>query len=143
MNTLKIDVGDLRAHSASVTDSELVVTFVDGRRVATPLAWYPRLLKGTPEQRSKYEIMPTGIHWPDLDEDLSVAGMLQGHRERSDVVKELLKLVREVPFTAELREQQRRSFVFGNTALDNENITREIIDIEADKLSRDVNDKIG
>jgi Protein of unknown function (DUF2442) len=143
MSTLNIDVGDLRARSAEVTDSELVVTFIDGRRVTTPLAWYPRLLGGTPEQRAKYEIMPMGIHWPELDEDLSVAGMLQGHRERSDVVKELLRLAKEVPLTAEFYERQRRSFVFGNTALDNKNITREIIDAEADRLSRDVHDKIG
>jgi hypothetical protein len=80
MSTLEIDIGDLQATSVEITGSELIVTLVDGRKIATPLAWYPRLKQATPEERSKYEIMPLGIHWPDLDEDLSIAGMLQGRR---------------------------------------------------------------
>jgi hypothetical protein len=80
MSTLEIEVGDLRARSVEFTATELVVTLIDGRRIATPLDWYPRLAKASPAQRSKYEIMPMGIHWPDLDEDLSIAGMLKGRR---------------------------------------------------------------
>jgi hypothetical protein len=80
MSTLEIDVGDLRARSVEFTESELVVTLMDGRRIATPLDWYPRLAKASARQRSKYEIMPMGIHWPDIDEDLSIAGMLKGRR---------------------------------------------------------------
>jgi len=75
---LEINVGDLRARAVEFTASELVVTLVDGRKIATPLEWYPRLKNATPEQRAKYEIMPMGIHWPDLDEDLGIAGMLKG-----------------------------------------------------------------
>ncbi|HKA72350.1 MAG TPA: DUF2442 domain-containing protein [Xanthobacteraceae bacterium] len=78
MTTLEINVGDLRARAVEFTASELVVTLVDGRKIATPLEWYPRLKNATPEQRAKYEIMPMGIHWPDLDEDLGIAGMLKG-----------------------------------------------------------------
>ena len=52
----------------------------DGRKIATPLAWYPRLLNATPAQRDSYEIMPMGIHWPEIDEDLGIAGMLRGRR---------------------------------------------------------------
>jgi hypothetical protein len=78
MSTLEIDVGDLRARSVEFTPSELVVTLMDGRRIATPLDWYPRLVKASAAHRSNYEIMPMGIHWPDLDEDLSIAGMLKG-----------------------------------------------------------------
>jgi hypothetical protein len=78
MSTLEIDVGDLRARSVEFTASELVVALVDGRRIATPLDWYPRLMKASVSQRENYEIMPMGIHWPDLDEDLSVTGMLKG-----------------------------------------------------------------
>jgi hypothetical protein len=78
MSTLEIDVGDLRARSVDFTPSELVVTLIDGRRIATPLDWYPRLVKASAADRSNYEIMPMGIHWPDLDEDLSIAGMLKG-----------------------------------------------------------------
>ena len=80
MSTLEIDVGDLRPASVSVTATELVVTLADGRRIATPLDWYPRLKSATAAQRAHFEIMPMGVHWPDIDEDLSVAGMLRGNR---------------------------------------------------------------
>jgi hypothetical protein len=80
MSTLEIDVGDLRPASVSVTVTELVVTLADGRRIATPLDWYPRLKSATATQRANFEIMPMGVHWPDIDEDLSVAGMLKGNR---------------------------------------------------------------
>lgn len=78
MTTFEIDVGDLHACSIEFTATELVVTLVDGRRIATPLAWYPRLQKAGAAARARYEIMPMGIHWPDIDEDLSIAGMLKG-----------------------------------------------------------------
>ncbi len=60
------------------TATELVVTLADGRKIATPLDWYPRLKHASTEQRMNFEIMPMGIHWPDLDEDLGIAGMLKG-----------------------------------------------------------------
>ena len=78
MSTLEIDVGDLRARAVEFTATELVVTLVDGRRIATPLDWYPRLKRASPKERAHFEIMPMGIHWPDVDEDLSIAGMLKG-----------------------------------------------------------------
>ena len=77
MSTLEIDIGDLRPSSVAFTPTELVVTLADGRRIATPLNWYPRLQRATAAQRDNFEIMPVGIHWPDIDEDLSVAGMLK------------------------------------------------------------------
>ncbi|KPF97403.1 hypothetical protein IP86_13945 [Rhodopseudomonas sp. AAP120] len=80
MSTLEIDVGDLRPLAVDFTAEELVVTLTDGRRIATPLAWYPRLSSASAEARAKYELMPMGIHWPDLDEDLGIAGMLRGRR---------------------------------------------------------------
>lgn len=80
MSTLEIDVGDLRPSSVAFTTTELVVTLGDGRRIATPLDWYPRLKAATAAQRANFEIMPMGVHWPDIDEDLSVAGMLKGNR---------------------------------------------------------------
>jgi hypothetical protein len=80
MSTLEIEVGDLRARSVEFTPTELVVTLIDGRRIATPLDWYPRLAKASATQRSNYKIMPMGIHWPDINEDLSIAGMLKGRR---------------------------------------------------------------
>ncbi|WP_398470045.1 DUF2442 domain-containing protein [Tardiphaga sp.] len=82
MSTLEIDVGDLRARSVAFTETELVVTLLDGRRIATPLEWYPRLMNASSVQRENFEIMAMGIHWPDLDEDLSIAGMLKGKHSR-------------------------------------------------------------
>ncbi|MFN3657758.1 MAG: DUF2442 domain-containing protein [Pseudolabrys sp.] len=79
---MQIDVGDLRARSVAFTATELVVTLADGRKIATPLDWYPRLKNASSAQRLNYEIMPMGIHWPDIDEDLSIAGMLQGQRAK-------------------------------------------------------------
>jgi hypothetical protein len=63
-----------------VTDTELVVTLSDGRKLSVPIAWYPRLANATPEQRKNWQILGPGVgfHWPDVDEDLSVEGMLLG-----------------------------------------------------------------
>lgn len=80
MTILEIEAQELRVSRVEVTDADLRVTLRDGRVVTTPLWWYPKLLKATPEQRASYEIMPMGIHWPGLDEDLSVAGMLSGQK---------------------------------------------------------------
>jgi len=82
MSTLEIDVGDLHARSVEFTATELVVTLADGRKIVTPLDWYPRLKGASAEQRAHFEIMPMGIHWPEIDEDLSIAGMLKGQSAR-------------------------------------------------------------
>jgi hypothetical protein len=65
-----------------VTDDELTVHLVDGRRVSAPLVWYPRLLHASQDQRNEWELIGEGegIHWPQIDEDLSVAGILRGTR---------------------------------------------------------------
>ena len=62
------------------TDDELSVVLADGRRVSVPLTWFPRLLHATPAQRQRFELLGDGegIHWPDIDEDLSIAGLLRG-----------------------------------------------------------------
>ena len=71
---------DARAKEVSFSQDEFAVLLADGRRINVPLAWFPRLLDATPEQRSNYEILGEGqgIHWPDIDEDLSVCGLLKG-----------------------------------------------------------------
>ena len=68
------------AQDVLVTEDELTVSLVDGRRVSVPLAWFPRLLHASPAQRSNWQLLGDGegIHWPDVDEDLSVAGILRG-----------------------------------------------------------------
>jgi hypothetical protein len=71
-----------RADNVAITDVELTVSLTDGRTISVPLAWFPRLIDGSYEQRSRWELLGDGegIHWPDLDEDLSVAGLLRGTR---------------------------------------------------------------
>jgi len=64
----------------SVTADNLTVELTDGRTISVPLAWYPRLLHGLPSERENYSLIGRGegIHWPDLDEDISVAGLVAG-----------------------------------------------------------------
>ena len=66
--------------SVEVTEDELKVELLDGRTISAPLAWYPRLLHATPEQRARWVIAGGGygIHWPEVDEDLSSEGLLRG-----------------------------------------------------------------
>jgi hypothetical protein len=69
-----------RVKTVSVTDDQITFELVDGRTVSVPLAWSWRLSEATPEQRARYEIIGDGqgVHWPDVDEDLSAQGMLTG-----------------------------------------------------------------
>lgn len=71
---------DPRAREVTVTDDELIVALSDGRRIAAPLEWFPRLRDASADQRSRWVLLGDGIgiHWPDLDEDISVAGLLRG-----------------------------------------------------------------
>ena len=71
-----------RVKDVRVTDDTLAVDLVDGRTIIVPLAWYPRLLHATPEQRTNWQVAGAGfgIHWPEIDEDLSTDGLLRGLR---------------------------------------------------------------
>ncbi len=71
---------DIRVRSVEIGNDELVVALMDVRTIAVPLAWYPRLLAATAEQRQHVEIAGGGygLHWPDVDEDLSTDGLLRG-----------------------------------------------------------------
>jgi hypothetical protein len=82
MNTLEIDLDLLEPVEAVCTDQELIVTLSDGVKLTTPLWWYPRLLNATPAQRANVELSPMGVHWEEIDEDLSVEGMLRGAKAR-------------------------------------------------------------
>ena len=70
------------AESVQFSDDSLTVHLDDGRALSIPLAWYPRLLHGSPEERERFELIGDGegIHWPALDEDISVEGLLAGRR---------------------------------------------------------------
>ena len=67
------------AKSIRFDDNSLWVDLSDGRVIAVPLAWFPKLLDATPEQREQVEISASGLHWDALDEDISVAGLLAGN----------------------------------------------------------------
>jgi hypothetical protein len=72
----------IRIAGVSITDDTLAVDLEDGRTIAVPIGWYPRLAYGTPEERANFEISGAGygIHWPELDEDIGVEGLLLGKK---------------------------------------------------------------
>jgi hypothetical protein len=80
MSTLVLESDSILAQSVSVTADALVVELVDGRSLSVPLAWYPRLHRGTQEERNNWRLIGggDGVHWPDLDEDISMAGLVAG-----------------------------------------------------------------
>jgi hypothetical protein len=80
MSSLVPETRAALAQGVTVTDDALVVDLVDGRSVSVPLAWYPRLLHASPEERASWRLVGRGegVHWPDIDEDVSVAGLLAG-----------------------------------------------------------------
>jgi hypothetical protein len=80
MTTLAIELRMASAQNVQVTDDALIVDLSDGRTVSVPLAWFPRLLHGTPEERNKWRLIGEGegIHWPDIDEDISVENLILG-----------------------------------------------------------------
>lgn len=80
MSTAATSSSDPRVRAVEVTDQLIIAHLVDGRTISVPLAWSWRLLDATPAQRGRFEIIAdgTGIHWPEIDEDISVRGMLGG-----------------------------------------------------------------
>lgn len=80
MSTSLTEIQVAKAQNVTVTDDSLTVDLTDGRTITAPLAWYPRLVHGTPQERNNWQLIGNGegIHWPDLDEDLSVEGLLLG-----------------------------------------------------------------
>lgn len=80
MSTLILEVGDVKVQNVIVGEDVLEVDLSDGRSISAPLAWYPRLLNSTLSERSNWRLVGggEGIHWPDLDEDISVENLLSG-----------------------------------------------------------------
>lgn len=93
MTTLVIE--DPIATSAMVNTDELSITLEDGRTLTIPLSWYPRLFHGTESEKSKFILIGNGrgIHWPDLDEDISIEGLIAGRpsTERKESLDKWLK----------------------------------------------------
>jgi hypothetical protein len=80
MSSSLAGIQEARARSVRVTDEAPTVDLMDGRTIIVPLVWFPRLWHGTAHERNRFEIFGEGayLHWPDLDEDLTVAGLLAG-----------------------------------------------------------------
>jgi len=81
MGTLVVE-REVLAQSVSFSDHAMMVALDDGRILSVPLAWFPRLFHGSEGERTNYELIGDGegIHWPELDEDISVEGLLAGRR---------------------------------------------------------------
>ena len=79
MGTLAL-AADERVAEVEITEDTLTVALMDGRTISVPLAWYPRLAKATKSQRENWQIAGGGygLHWPEIDEDLSTEGLLRG-----------------------------------------------------------------
>ena len=77
---ISVPAADTRVRSARIDEDQLTVALMDGRTISVPLAWYPRLLNATTEQRQSFEVAGGGygLHWPEVDEDLSTEGLLRG-----------------------------------------------------------------
>ena len=82
MSPLVVETQEARSQSVRLTAESLSVDLVDARTIIVPLVWFPRLWHGTPQERNHFEIFGDGayIHWPDLDEDPTVAGLLGGRQ---------------------------------------------------------------
>jgi hypothetical protein len=82
MSISETELREAVAQGVTASDEALIVDLVDGRTITVPLAWFPRLAHGTPAERANWRLIGggVGIHWPDLDEDISVESLLAGRR---------------------------------------------------------------
>jgi len=116
MNSSVSEVQVAQAQKVRVTDEELIVDLVDGRTVAVPVQWYPRLAHGTPAERRNWKLIGRGegIHWPDLDEDIAVEDLLTGRPSGESQVslQRWLKSRRALAHTR-MRPPRRQSRVRG------------------------------
>jgi hypothetical protein len=84
MATSAVEAGTPTATGVAVSEDTLTVDLSDGRSLSVPLAWYPRLLHATPAERGNWKLIAQGegVHWPDVEEDISVAGLIAGRPSR-------------------------------------------------------------
>lgn len=82
MSTSTVEMEIPAAEGVSVTEDTLSFELSDGRAISVPLSWYPRLIHGTPDERANWRLIAKGegVHWEDLDEDISVEGLLAGRQ---------------------------------------------------------------
>jgi len=107
--------GDPRIQEVRVTKDEIIAHLVDGRVISVPLAWSWRLSEATPAQRAHFRLIGTGqgIHWPEIDEDISVEGMLHGvpaRRPRSSVAGARVRSARnQAPPSKRMQPTRKRA----------------------------------
>ena len=109
---------DPRIQEVRVTEDEIIAHLVDGRVVSVPLAWSWRLSAATPAQRANFRLIGTGqgIHWPDIDEDISIEGMLHGapaHRPRSSAAGTKVRSARTEPTSSKRTQPTRKKAARG------------------------------
>lgn len=110
-------------------DSDLIVDLQDGRSISTPLDWYPRLAAASEPERKAWELSAFGIHWPGLDEDLSVSGMLAGRRASGKPASRTEVRFLDRLISLEDYREQKRGFATGNLRVDAEPlVSRDIIE---------------
>lgn len=78
----------ISATSVRFDDDSMWINLTDGRTFGVPLAWFPRLLNASPEQRARVELSRTGLHWEELDEDISIAGLIAGRGDATRQAEE-------------------------------------------------------
>ena len=100
MNFLKTEINISKIQHITITEDSLIVDLIDGRTISVPIAWYPRLLYGTLEERNNWRLIGNGegIHWSELDEDISVENLLAGKHsgESQSSLKKWLKKHKKV-----------------------------------------------
>ena len=119
MHVSTTEISVPKAMTIAVTEDTLAVELSDGRTISVPLAWYPRLVHAMPQERDNWELLGDGqgIHWPDLDEDISIEGLLAGRKsgESRRSFRQWLEAKKEgrgltlYELTAYNEERQRRS----------------------------------
>jgi hypothetical protein len=105
---------DPRIHELRVTDDEVIAHLADGRIISVPLAWSWRLSEATPKQRANFRLIGSGqgVHWPDVDEDISVEGMLHGvpaRRPRSESAQRARTMRVHEPTNKRIQPTARRA----------------------------------
>src|SRR5436305_14121773 len=124
MSTSSVEKSSVTANDVELTDDTLTVELTDGRTIAAPLAWFPRLVHASPDERSRWRLIAggRGIHWPLLDEDISIAGLLAGQpsSESQTSLKKWLETRQKPQRPAKKNGRRKTSQAIGGCSWENE-----------------------
>ena len=111
MSTAASSSSDPRIQRVRVTKDQIIADLLDGRVISVPLAWSWRLSEATPAQRANFRLIGTGqgVHWPDVDEDLSVEGLLDGTPARRPRLRAAARVYPQVPATETLQRTAQKT----------------------------------